>query len=179
MVTTSFHVETSGYIFDDQFLDMAIDASNRIVVVGHAMTHRQPTSSYPSEFRVVLARYTDAGEPDPGFGVGGTVSVPSHQAYEIGRAVAIMGDGGILVGGESRLNIEPSNDLAGIWRLTATGEVDLTFGDAGWLSDPITTGTRAVDCSGLVLQADGKAVWGGWIIGSTGFQYAVLARFWQ
>jgi uncharacterized delta-60 repeat protein len=181
MVTTSFHDETSGYTFEDEFQDMAIDASNRIVVAGYALTHRQPTSSYPSEARVVLARYTDAGEPDPGFGVGGMVSVPSHQAYEIGRAIAIMGDGSILVGGESRLNIEPSNDLAGIWRLTATGVVDVTFGDAGWLSDPIATGTRAVDCSGLVLQADGKAVWGGVVImeSNPAFTYAIVARFWQ
>jgi hypothetical protein len=83
------------------------------------------------------------------------------------------------VGGESRLNIDPSNDRAAIWRLTASGAVDVTFGDAGWLSDEITAGTSAVYCSGLVLQADGKAVWGGNVFMESNLIYAVLARFWQ
>jgi uncharacterized delta-60 repeat protein len=179
MVTTSFHEETSGHTFDDQFLDMAIDASNRIVVVGHAGKSSQST---PSEYRVVLARYSEAGQPDPSFGAEGTLSLPSRQAHEIGRAIAIMADGSILVGGESGPGFESSNGRAGIWRLTATGEADLAFGDSGWLSDPITAGSRSVRCSGLVLQADGKAVWGGVVFleqQPNQNPYAVLARFWQ
>ncbi len=92
-------------------------------------------------------------------------------------------DGNIWVAGEADDRTDPGNDPAVLWRFTPQGLVDQTFGDNGWVPDPImnTTASSAY-WMGLVLQADGKVVCAGYARMADGvpaINYAVLARFWQ
>jgi len=123
-----------------------------------------------------------AGDLDPSFGNGGIVLASSGQASVIGRAVAIQSDGSIVVAGDSHNYDAPGGriDWAEVRRFTATGTPDLTFGNAGWASDPVTSGTTYLYLTGMVLQS-GKIV----CVGNFGMQsdlgvpHAFLARLWQ
>jgi uncharacterized delta-60 repeat protein len=185
LVTTSFHDETAGYIFEDEFRGLAIDAANRIVTAGYALTHQQPTSEHSSQAQVVVARYAENGSLDVAFGDqgNGTVRVPATQAYEIGRAIAVQADGLLLVGGNSHAYGATGsvNYLVTLWRFTADGLVDTGFGPGGLVSDPITSGTRAAHLAGLALQPDGNIVTVGYVIMESDpiIPLAFLARFWQ
>ena len=136
---------------------------------------------------MALARYDVSGDLDPGFGIDGNGKVleSSGQAHVSGSAIAIQPDGRIVVGGESynydETGENPIDRLAGVWRFTADGLADPTFGDAGWASDLIISGGSVSRCYGLALQADGRIVWGGrvWKHGDIPIFYAGLARFWQ
>ncbi len=182
VVTTSFRDEVGGSP-EDEFRSLAIDASNQIVVAGYALTN--PPNG-PSEAQMVLARFTEGGSLDVNFGPQGTgkVRAPSTQAHEIGRAMALQSDGGILVGGDSYTydaTGTATNRVVALWRFTIDGSVDASFGAWGCAFDPVTSGTRVAYLTGLALQPDGNIVAAGHIIMESNptIPLAILARFWQ
>ena len=77
---------------------------------------------------VMLAAFTAAGTPDPSFGGDGVVTTDhSGPVFNRAKAVAVQGDGKVLLGGE----VESGNDRVtdfGIARLNPDGTPDLTFG---------------------------------------------------
>ena len=180
IVMTSFHGDHTESYYEDEFTNLSIDSSHGLVAVGFALTalpNTMPTS------KMVLARYDEFGNLDTDFGVGGAAAVPSRQSYELGYALAIQADGLIVVGGQSHDYDAngPVNNVARVWRFTATGAVDSTFGDNGSLLDAFTGAVRGVSCHGLVLQTDWTVLWAGEAVmnGDPRITYAVLARFWQ
>ena len=184
VVRTSFHdVEDGLHYFEDEFMDVIIDQSNRIVAAGYALVSTPPDTAAYSQ--LALARYDISGALDPSFGLAGRIVTSSGQEYGIGRALAIQSDGRILVAGYSHNNSAdesfPPDPLTGVWRFSADGAIDATFGDGGVVPDPLTSGTRAVYWNGMAVQADGRIVCGGYVIieGTTPIWYAALARFWQ
>ena len=73
-----------------------------------------------------VARFLSDGSLDPSFGVNGTMS--DHPETP-GEAMALQGDGKILVGGSTFCCSDSSDFL--LSRYTATGEKDVSFGTGG------------------------------------------------
>lgn len=94
---------------------------------------------------LLAARYTTNGAPDTTFGAGGLSLVP--RAW--GVATAVQPDGKIIVVGTS------TNDV-GLFRFTAAGALDATFGNGGRVQTQFSI--AADSASDLALQADGRIV---------------------
>jgi uncharacterized delta-60 repeat protein len=120
------------------FERIAVDPEGRIVLVGDVEICRKPPESSCYQHGSVLARYTPAGDPDPGFGGEGLVFF-NPQVRKLGyfgvgdlSALAPQPDGTILAGG----NIGPYLLVA---RFTADGALDSSFSGDGVLRSRFDT----------------------------------------
>lgn len=128
----------TDFVFGELFStsDIAVDSQNRVVMSGTT-----PSSTLPTTYSGILARYNPDGTLDRSFGSGGKVM--TDRASD----VAIDSQGRIVItGGRSRGD---SGLVAYVTRYTATGALDPSFGAGGtveWLSVS----------GGLVLDLDSK-----------------------
>ncbi len=112
----------------------------------------------PSNGTVVVSRFLPNGAPDPSFGSGGQAVIKT-EGTNSGQGVAVAPDGKIVVVG---ISDTVGGEEATVWRLTASGELDPTFGDS-------TTGTTQLDTGTLnfakavAIQSNGKIVVAGTI----------------
>lgn len=130
----------------DFFIDLAIDASGRIVVSGEAMIG----GSTPSYYDALLMRFTSNGTTDTSFGTGGKTLFNNGGGQDEFGQVAIQPDGKIVVAGESRI---PGNRADWIVaRFDTNGALDPGFASTGWLLKEFY---GAYDfANGVMLQAD-------------------------
>jgi uncharacterized delta-60 repeat protein len=112
----------------------------------------------PSNGTVVVSRFLPNGAPDPTFDGDGQAVIKTAGALA-GSGVAVQPDGKIVVVGFS--NIGGGED-ATVWRLTASGELDPTFGDSTTGTTQIHTGTLNL-AEAVVIQPDEKIVVAGTI----------------
>jgi uncharacterized delta-60 repeat protein len=144
----------------EEVTDVARQADGRIVVVGGAILDDGRTVA-------VVVRYGRNGALDRTFGGGdGIVRTPVGRASSIATAVAVQGNGKIVVvgGAGGRFLVA---------RYHPSGALDKTFGGDGIaLTDFSAEGDQAF---GIVIQRDGKIVAGG-RGGAFGGRF-VLARY--
>ena len=160
--------------------DVAVDGMNRLVVAVDLSTW-QPNAARALD-EVAVARFLATGFPDTSFGGNGMVILPSPTSGAYGQAVAVQGDGRIVIVGVVYPGSPDSvlNEVAA-WRVTENGFLDTLFGPGGWISHPVTTEPRsAVSLYGLVEGPDGTFVVAGnaWF-GESWIPYGFLARFWR
>jgi uncharacterized delta-60 repeat protein len=108
-----------------------------------------------------------AGDLDPTFGTGGKVTTDFIEGVDYAFAVAIQGDGNIVVAGVA------NSDFA-LARYNPDGALDPTFGTAG----KVTTDFEGVDfavATAVAIQGDGKIVAAGYL-GASNYDFA-LARY--
>jgi uncharacterized delta-60 repeat protein len=99
-------------------------------------------------------RYTSTGTLDTTFGVGGIVVVAlSAGGPDLVNAITLQQDGRIILAGFAQVN--GNTDFA-IVRLTATGNLDPTFGTGGIVFTPV--GPSLDYARGVAVQPDGKIV---------------------
>jgi uncharacterized delta-60 repeat protein len=91
-------------------------------------------------------RFTTGGALDSSFGTGGAVDLPDTVTA---RALALDGNGGVLIGGEGGFTVS---------RYGPDGSLDTGFGSNGQAPDP-TAGRGQVNA--IAVQADGGVVAGG------------------
>ena len=151
-----------GYSFSpDNAIDVAVDSAHRVVVLG--------SISDGPEYGAVLRRYLPSGHIDTSFG-GGDGKILVSDNGSAGQALAVQGDGKIIVVGQYR---DPANSSLypvypfGVYRFNADGSVDTSFGGAGEAGgDGIATAAFS-DSSiavGVAIHRDtGKIV----VVGST------------
>ena len=135
--------------------------------------------------RIVVARYSDRGVPDPGFGHDGftvlQLGAASQRAHaaSAARALVVLPDGRILIAGYA-------TDRAGatrafIARLTAAGALDTTFAGGGRLLAQLgrASALRAANSrlDALVLRSDGTLLAAGSATDVAGNDAVLLARF--
>jgi uncharacterized delta-60 repeat protein len=107
-----------------------------IVTVG--TENGTPAGSNTSQSYMVAARYTANGQLDPTFGTNGEVVVPRIEygttASDYGRAVAVLPDGDILLGGGDNSNLAVAEYLP-------NGTINYSYGNSGifTLSSQIAT----------------------------------------
>ncbi len=115
-----------------------------------------------------------AGDLDPTFGTGGTVTTAIGPEAESADAVEVQPDGRLVATGFSYNGTD--NDFA-LVRYNSDGSLDTSFGGTGKVTTAI--GGSTDQAHGLALQADGKIVVAGESEGDTanpGFDIA-LARY--
>jgi uncharacterized delta-60 repeat protein len=126
-----------------------------------------------------LARYTEEGSVDTGFGSSGKVTNTSVTSGDNeASALSIQSDGGIVVAGYLNPGciVTPcSTDDFAVARYLAQGDLDQAFGEQGRVS---TDFSGAADkASAVVVQNDGKIVAGGRANngnGSTSYDFALV-----
>ncbi len=122
---------------------LAIDASDRIVVVGQA------------DWAFAVARFTDTGALDPTFAGDGALTTDLTLSYDQANRVAVQPDGKIVVAGEAGSDWGLYSGDFGLVRLLADGSRDSTFGDNG----QVLTNFMGLDVvTGLALDADDRIV---------------------
>jgi uncharacterized delta-60 repeat protein len=156
-VTTDF---ASG---SDQAYAVAVQADGRIVVAGRA------TVSGNQDF--ALARYNSDGSLDTTFDGDGRVTTDFAGATDQGFAMAIQGDGRIVVAGPAVL---PANDFA-LARYNTDGSLDTTFDGDGKVTTDFAGGTNIVYA--VRIQGDGRIVAAGCSNCGFGGNDFALARY--
>ncbi|HET7792802.1 MAG TPA: hypothetical protein VFL64_05405 [Rhizobacter sp.] len=103
----------------------------------------------------LAARYTPAGTLDPSFGTGGIVTALFNSVGGAARGVVVTPDNKLVLAGQI------DNDHA-LVRLSENGVLDGGFGVGGRVITAVTS-TNWDGAQGVVRQADGKLVTGGWL----------------
>jgi uncharacterized delta-60 repeat protein len=132
---------------------MALDPNGRIVVTGWTFDN-----SANLDFGTV--RYDPDGSLDPSFGTAGAVVTEFFGFTDIANAVAIQGDGKIVVGGSAATNsfFGQNIDFA-IARYNTDGSLDTSFGGDGKVTTDIFGPTGNGDIIyAIAVQPDGKIV---------------------
>ncbi len=143
---------------DDKGYAVAIQPDGKIVVAGES----EDTSNNETFRRFALARFNSNGTLDNTFGTGGTVrgSVTGGGNTDVGRAIALLPDGKIIVAGYSIQNnsFGLGPPVLAVARFNSNGSIDRTFGSDGSIQVPqFVTSSR---CS-IAVQPDGKIVCAG------------------
>jgi uncharacterized delta-60 repeat protein len=155
-------VTTSLGSGDDDAYGVAVQPDGKIVAVGYS------TNGANAEF--ALTRYTPNGSLDPTFGSGGKVTT-SIGSDDYGEDLALQSDGKIVVAGTSFTGSDYDFALV---RYNANGTLDTTFNGTGKVTTALGTGRDIA--YGIVIQADGKIVAGGYGNAGSTYDFA-LARF--
>lgn len=139
----------NGFILTDlaglneSIYNIGVDVDGNILVNGNAIDEFGQESFF-------LARYLPNGSPDLSFGIDGLVFSNFGNPTEHADAFVFLPDGKILVGG---LVNSGDGNTASLFRYTATGAVDATFGQDGWVK--FIKNLRPFD---ILPQEDGKMV---------------------
>ncbi|MFL5797936.1 MAG: delta-60 repeat domain-containing protein [Actinomycetota bacterium] len=123
--------------------------------------------------RFAVARYGKDGTPDASFGGDGTVTTDFTTGADEAFAVAIQGNGKIVVAGVAgdRIVGEVRGGRFALARYNPTGTPDATFGGDGRVTTNFTDGFDSAN--GVAIQGNGKIVAAG---GASGSRFA-LARY--
>lgn len=134
--------------------------------------------------RIVVARYSALGVPDPSFGDDGFATLqlgaaaPRAHAASAARALVVLADGRIVIAG--RATDRSGARRAFVARLTGSGALDTSFGRAGRLLAQLgrASARRAANSrlEGLVQRADGTLLAAGSATDVAGADAVLLAR---
>jgi uncharacterized delta-60 repeat protein len=134
---------------------MAVDQEGRIVVTGW-------TFDKSANFDFGTVRYNSDGSLDPSFGTAGAVVTDFFGSTDMPNAVAIQGDGKIVVGGSAASSssaVGQANTDFALARYNANGTLDTSFGGDGKVTTDILGPTGGGDIIyALAVQPDGKIV---------------------
>ncbi len=157
---------TTSIVSDNQAYAVAIQGDGKIVAVGRSWTG--------GNYDFALARYNTDGSLDTTFGGTGKVTTSIGSGDDVADAVAIQGDGKIVVAGTSSTGA-PNCDFA-LVRYNTDGSLDTTFGTNGMVITAIGTGINIANA--VVIQGDGKIVAAGYSNNGPGLSYNfALARY--
>jgi uncharacterized delta-60 repeat protein len=145
--------------FDSAVSDVAIQPDGKIVAAGSGIpvVVGPPAGSHRGR-AFELARYRKDGRLDATFGRGGKV-LTSVGRYSGASALAIQGDGKVVVAGWSQTKLRGNSHVA-LVRYMRNGRLDQTFGRGGevvtgWLTGPYNEREGGY---ALAIQADAKIV---------------------
>ena len=106
---------------NDNALSLALQTDGKIILAGEAFNP-------PHASDVALVRYTPSGSLDPTFGNNGKILTDIGGNFDQASAVAIQGDGKIVVAANTTYNGQPR---IGMLRYTPQGNSDPSFGNNG------------------------------------------------
>jgi uncharacterized delta-60 repeat protein len=143
---------------------IAIQPDGKILVVGESLA-LGGTSNF------AVARVTDLGVLDPEFDLDGRTRIDFQGENDAAHGVAIQADGKIVVAGYAGRN---SRDW-GLVRLSDTGALDESFGNAGRVTTDFNSGND--DASGVVVLPDNKIIVAGTAFLAQGTTDFALVRY--
>lgn len=109
---------------DWQILDVVVQPDGKILAAGIASDNTEP--------RMFAARFNSDGTPDTSWGINGRTEVSIQQVSTDSsgaNAIALQSDGKVIIAG-AMLDASNVSTMA-MARLTASGQLDTTFGQAG------------------------------------------------
>jgi uncharacterized delta-60 repeat protein len=151
----------AGFASGEEVRALTLDAAGNILVAGFYFGG--PSNDF------AMMRLTPGGALDGSFGSGGIVITARDSTNEQALAIAVQGDGKILLAGMA-------NGDFGIARYNSNGSADATWGSAGSGFVTLAFGTSLESATSIAVQPDGKVVVGGYTRFSGNFDFAV-ARF--
>lgn len=122
---------------------IALDSLNRILLAGHGNPNGQSD--------MVLVRLRQDGTLDTEFGAAGQVIADAPGADDRAVAAAVLGDGRMLVAGDSTENVDTDFQLR---RFLEDGSIDPSFGNSGVVTHPITDGDDIAE--DMIVLPDGR-----------------------
>ncbi len=125
---------------NDQALAIALQPDGRILVAGR------------SDGDFVLLRFNADGSADVGFGSAGRVRIDFAGGTDVARALLVMPDGKIVIGGEAGSAGNTSGIDFALARCNPDGSLDAGFGSAGKLTTPMKSGSGSDVVHALALQ---------------------------
>lgn len=147
---------------------LAVQADGRILVGGQ------------SEKDVVLARLGSDGLLDATYGAQGKITadlkVAGTSSYDVAEGLALAPNGGAVIAGWTT---NPTSNYA-VARFSSAGALDTTFDNAGYVVTPFApqpTWNGDVLALAVVVQPDGKPIFGGKILEMGAKHHPVIARF--
>jgi len=140
---------------------IAVQTDGKLVVAGNSFD-----SSF-STLNFAVARYNSDGTLDAGFGTGGKVKTDVGGRFEAARAVALQGDGKIVVAGGT---VNLFNDFA-LVRYNSNGTLDTSFGTGGKV---LTAFGVSAQADSVAVQSDGKIVVGGYANIDGGYNFELV-----
>ena len=127
--------------------DVGLQSDGKLVVVGSVQD-------------VEVARYNTDGSLDLSFGTDGITTTDIGGGTDWGRAVAVLPDDKIMLGGTSLIaHGGGSNKDFAVVRYNANGSLDTTFGNGGFVTSHFGSNE---EITSLALQPDGKLIAAGW-----------------
>ena len=136
----------------DQAYGVVVQVDGKIVVAGSGGGAGGPNFA--------VARYNTDGSLDPTFDGDGKVTTDFASSHDQGFAVALQGDGKIVVAGEAFIS---SDGEVAVARYNTDGSLDATFGGG---DGKVTTNLDPVEndaALAVAIQTDGKIVAGGYV----------------
>ncbi len=143
---------------------VAIQPDGKILAAGYA--YKGATSA---DF--ALARYNPTGVLDNTFGPSsnGTVTTDFFSSYDYAYAIAVQGDGKILLSGEAYTG---SNYDFATARYTSGGTLDGSFGTGG--KQTTTFGSSTDIAKAVILQSDAKIIVAGYSYTGSAYAFATV-----
>jgi uncharacterized delta-60 repeat protein len=136
---------------------VAVQSDGRIIEVGQSAS------------KFLVMRFNPNGTIDTSFGTGGRV-LTSIKYFAGAHAVAIQGDGKIVVAGDSFAKLNSTANIA-LVRYNTDGSLDTSFGAAGVVVTSVPGAPS--DAYAISIQTDQKIVVGGWAQPSS-YEFAVV-----
>jgi len=130
---------------DDRAFGLVVQPDGKLVAAGQAFGF--------DLLDVALVRYQASGAVDATFGSAGKAVLAVSSGHDAARAVALQGDGKLVVAGYA--NAATSSDLAAA-RFNPDGNADVGFGAGGKVVT--AAGTQADEALSVAIQPDGKIV---------------------
>jgi uncharacterized delta-60 repeat protein len=128
----------------DAAAGIAVQTDGKLVVAGNAFNNAS------SNFTFAVARYNSNGTLDASFGIGGKATTDVGGRFEFATAVAMQGDGKIVVAGNTVIGF--FNDFA-LVRFNSNGTLDTSFGTGGKV---LTDFGVSAQSDSIAVQPDGK-----------------------
>lgn len=153
----------------DEVYRIALQRDGKIVMAGNTLQLAPPHND-----AFALARYLPNGDLDPSFGTGGKVIDTTGDPHEELQALAIQGDGKIVVAGVTRTDDPGATPKAVVARFLSSGTPDGSFGSGGRMINDF--GSREPVFDALAIQKDGKILASGLILSGTQLHFLV-ARY--
>jgi uncharacterized delta-60 repeat protein len=138
---------------EDAALAVDIDAQGGFVIAG------QSRNTLTGTLQASVARFTNKGDVDTGFGTNGSTAVTSSALIGLtARALAVDTDaaGNVYLGVD--VNTTTSVDVLAVAKLTANGTVDTTYGAFGVFISPFAGGGGQPGIVGLAVKPSGRVV---------------------
>ncbi|QDU28395.1 Bifunctional hemolysin/adenylate cyclase precursor [Anatilimnocola aggregata] len=145
----------------DVVQDMLVLPDGKIILAG-------TTEPSGGQSLFALTKLNDNGSLDTSFGTSGLATTDLGSAYALGAAVDLQSDGSLVVGGIAVAAASVNDFDLGLARFTASGQLDLTYGSAGFVQTGFAGSTITFDRSVMAVQPDGKTLIASTIMGITG-----------
>jgi uncharacterized delta-60 repeat protein len=150
------------YQADAEGFGITLTSDDKILLTGF-------TASASYNYSMMLMKFDQQGNPDPGFGDEGLV-IADYGSYDIGYGIHVQSNDKILVAGTSGELVPNDCDMA-LWRYNPDGTLDNTFGTNGM--SKIQFYGNPDEGLAMAHQSDGKIVIAG-KARNANFDYAMV-----